>query len=130
MVVVILIVAIGTCQLSGTSHAVFTFLAFFHGHSLTILHLSSLSASSMEISGRGFLITFMSSIWKLLLCAIDLTPVILGTIWGKGFFIFGEFWGATPPCSCAPSRPLPGSSHAVRSRNPRRNPLNYRHKTH
>lgn len=91
MVVVILIVAIGTCQLSGTSHAVFTFLAFFHGHSLTILHLSSLSASSMEISGRGFLITFMSSIWKLLLCAIDLTPVILGTIRERGFFIFGEF---------------------------------------
>ena len=93
MVVVILIVAIGTCQLSGTSHAVFTFLAFFHGHSLTVLHLlgsSSVASMSMK-KALPLLFIFMSSIWKLLLCAIDLTPVILGTIGGRGFFILGEF---------------------------------------
>lgn len=84
MVVVILIVAIGTCQLSGTSHAVFTFLAFFHGHSLTILHLSSLSASSMEISGRGFSkVSVFIALNGLSAPSDDL---------GKGLFYFGEIF--------------------------------------
>lgn len=54
--------------------------------------LGSSSVASMSMKkALPLLFIFMSSIWKLLLCAIDLTPVILGTIWGRGFFIFGEF---------------------------------------
>ena len=64
----------------------------------SFIWLGSSSVASMSMKkALPLLFIFMSSIWKLLLCAIDLTPVILGTIWGRGFFIFGEFWGATPP---------------------------------